>query len=240
MMHQSLRGSDIPILVCPDRVRAGETALRYYKPEVMILDDGFQHRRLARDLDIVLISAIDPFGGGRLLPYGDLREPLSVLKRAGMIIITHADQVEPSRVEKIRALVSAASPSAELLEAVHRPDFIFDLKRNERHRLSHIKGKAVASLCAIGNPKSFEALLEAVGARVVQTWRYPDHHPYTQDELRAIETLGRGMPVVTTFKDAPRFPKGWQELLSGEVLALAVRMEITTGKDAWEKALTGE
>ncbi|MFA5139488.1 MAG: tetraacyldisaccharide 4'-kinase [Elusimicrobiota bacterium] len=240
MMHQSLRGADIPILISPDRVKAGETALFYYKPRVLLLDDGFQHRRLRRDLDIVLISAIDPFGGGRLLPYGDLREPLSALKRAGMVIITHADQVEASRVEKIRAVVSAAAPSAELLEAVHRPDFIFDLKRNERHRLSHVKGKAIASLCGIGNPKSFEALLEAVEARVAQAWRYPDHHPYTLEEMRSIEELGKGMPVVTTFKDFPRFPQGWEDALPGDVLALAVRMEITSGKDVWEKALTGD
>jgi tetraacyldisaccharide 4'-kinase len=240
MMHHALKGMDIPILVCPDRYRAGQTALTYYNPQVILLDDGFQHRRLRRDLDIVLISALDPFGQGSLLPLGDLREPLRGLRRAGMAVITHVDQVEPERVAEIREALLQVHPDIELAEAIHKADFLFDLKSETRHKLSYLKNKPVACFSALGDPRPFEEQLKRIESRLVQVWRYPDHHPYTLSEMRSIENLRQGAPLVTTFKDFPRLPAGWQDVLSGEVLALAVRMEIVKGKSTWDSVLCEE
>ncbi|MFH1724165.1 MAG: tetraacyldisaccharide 4'-kinase [Elusimicrobiota bacterium] len=237
MMHRALKGTAIPILISSDRCRAGDTALTYYKPQVLLLDDGFQHRKLRRDLDIVLINAINPFGGGKLLPAGNLREPLRALRRAGLAVITHADQVPSRRLAEIRETINGYNPKLPVLEAIHRADFLLDLKRDRRRRLSHIKKKAVACFSGIGDPRPFEEQLRRIGSRLIQTWRYPDHHPYTLDELRSIESLRRGLPVLTTFKDFPRLPPGWQEILRGEVLALGIRMEITKGRPLWEEAL---
>jgi len=238
MMHRALKGTAIPILICSDRAKAGAEAVNYYDPKVMLLDDGFQHRRLARDLDIILISALDPFGGGSLLPAGDLREPLSSLRRASIAIITHSDQVEAARVSEIRDQLRSIHPQLKILEAVHRADFLLDLKSDRRRRLSYLKGKKAACLSALGDPRSFETHIEEAGAHLTQRWRFPDHHPYTIEDLRSIQSVLHGAVMLTTFKDMPRLPASWQEIITGEVLALGIRMEITKGKAAWERALT--
>jgi tetraacyldisaccharide 4'-kinase len=237
MMHRALKGTAIPILICADRSKAAAEAQNYYNPEILLLDDGFQHRRLGRDLDIVLINALDPFGGERMLPAGDLREPVSSVRRAGVAVITHCDQVEAGRISEIRDTLRSVHPHLKILEAVHRADFLLDLKSDRRRRLAYIKGKEVSCLSAIGDPRPFEAHIESTGGHLTQRWRFPDHHPYTLEDLRSIEHVRHGVPLITTFKDMPRLPQNWHEILSGEVLALGVRMEITKGRAAWERAL---
>jgi tetraacyldisaccharide 4'-kinase len=239
MMHRALKGLEVPILVHPNRHRAGEEALAYYNPEVILLDDGFQHRRLKRDLDVVLINAQDPFGGGHLLPAGNLREPLSALNRAGLAVITHTDRVEKKRISEIRASVATAAPDLKIIESAHRADVLFDLKDDKRRRLAHIKGKTVALFSAIGHPQGFEDLIKKTGAHISHCWRYPDHHPFTQTEVEAFEAVRNGATLITTLKDFPRLPANWQEILRGEVLALGIRLEITKGKSLWEDALAG-
>jgi len=240
MLHRMLKGHDVPILVSPDRYRAGLAAVQYYAPHVLLLDDGFQHRQLRRDADIVLISALDPFGGGSLLPFGNLREPVSALRRAALVIITHADQVSPDSLKEIREAVQRAQPGLAIAEAVHRPDCVLDIKSDRKHSVLHLRGKTVSCMSAIGEPRSFEESLRQAGTQLEQVWRFPDHHHFTTEELRSIETLRNGAPVVTTLKDAARLPALWRETLSGEVLALSVKLEITSGLQEWEEALLGE
>ncbi|MBI3548326.1 MAG: tetraacyldisaccharide 4'-kinase [Elusimicrobia bacterium] len=237
MMHQILKGMEIPILVCPDRYRAGLEAVHYYQPQVLLLDDGFQHHRLRRDLDILLINATDPFGGGRVLPAGNLREPISGAARARVIVLTQSDRVSKEKLEEARAAFHKINPRAKILEAVHRPSVLLDLRTEHKRRLSHLKDKQISCLSALGDPKSFEEQLSKSGAQVLQAWRFPDHHQFTIDEIRSIESVRNGIPLVTTFKDAPRLPLNWREVLTGEVLALGVRLEITQGKDIWEAEL---
>lgn len=240
MMHRALKGLGVPILVSPDRVASATTAVQYYEPDVLVLDDGFSNRRLARDADIILISALDPFGGGHLLPAGDLREPLSALRRASLAVITHSDLATPQQLAAIRAAVTAANPALPVAEAVHRAEGLYDLKKDGRHALSWLKERRVVCLSGIGSPISFESELKKAGAEVVQTWRYPDHHPYTDAELRSIESIRHDLPLITTFKDLPRLPAGWESLLTGPVLALGVRLDIVKGRALWDAALCGK
>lgn len=237
MLHHALRGLEVPILVSPDRVKAAETAVAFYKPDVLLMDDGFQHLRLQRDTNIVLLNATDPWGGGELLPLGDLREPRRALRQAGLVLLTHADRVSPERLDEIRGEVHAVHPGAAVAEAAHRPCFLLDLTSEARRPLTRLKGREVTALCGIGDPTSFREQLHRLGAKVAQEWRFPDHHPYTLDELRSIARTREGRPVVTTFKDFPRLPIGWQTMLTGEVLALGIRLEITRGRQLWEAHL---
>lgn len=237
MMHRALKGMSIPILVSPDRFRSGRMATEVYGAQTLLLDDGFQHRRLGRDVDIVLLNALDPFGGGSLLPKGNLREPLKALKRADLLVITHSDRVEPERIEEVRKAVAEVNPRLPMAEAVHRADFLYDLKQELKHRPSHLKGRKVACMSGLGEPRAFEDELRRLGAQVVQAWRFPDHHPYSTGEIRSVENARGGIPLVTTFKDAPRLPERWRDVLSGEVLALGVKMEIVKGRPEWEEAL---
>ena len=233
MIHQSLRGQGIPVLVCPDRAKAGELAVEMYGSRVLILDDGFQHLRLHRDLDIVLVNARDPFGGRRLLPLGDLREPLSALRRAGMVVITHADRVTFVELTRLRQDIEQLHPGVLVVESAHKADHLLDVKTEEKLPLTRLKDKAVVALSGIGDPLSFETQLEALGVTVAQSWRYPDHHPYVSRELKAIENLRGGLPLVTTHKDFVRLPEDWRERLSGEVFVVAVKLELLKGRNAW-------
>ncbi|HVE13753.1 MAG TPA: tetraacyldisaccharide 4'-kinase, partial [Elusimicrobiota bacterium] len=240
MMHHALKDVEVPIFVSPDRVRSGQAAIRHYHSQVLLLDDGFQHLRLRRDVDIVLLNALDPFGGGHLLPLGNLRESAHGLRRAHLAVITHADRVSEAELARLRETIAQLAPRLPVAEAAHRPDHLLDLKKEERHPLERLRGTEVVTVCGLGEPQAFEEGVRGLGAALAQRWRYPDHHPYDEAELRSIENVRRGMPLVTTFKDAARFPAGWRAILGGEVLALSVRMELTRGRELWEAALRGE
>ncbi len=233
MIHQSLQGLGVPVLVCPDRAKAGGLAVEAYGSKVLILDDGFQHWRLHRDLDIVLISARDPFGGGRLLPAGDLREPISALRRAHMIVITHADRVPAEELAALRARLESMRPGVPILESAHRADHLLDARADRRLPAEHLSGRAAVALSAIGDPLQFEASLEGLGVKLAQRWRYPDHHAFSERELRSAESLRGGLPLVTTMKDFVRFPDSWESVLTGEVYVLGVKLDILRGRNAW-------
>ncbi len=233
MIHQSLQGQGVPVLVCPDRGKAGELAVEMYGSRVLILDDGFSHLSLHRDLDIVLINARNPFGGRQLLPLGDLREPLSALRRAGIIVITHADRVTSGELTRLRADIEALHPGVQVIESAHKSDHLLDVKTEEKQALTRLQGTAVVALSGIGDPLSFEAQITALGATITQSWRYPDHHPYESRELQSIEDLRGGLPLVTTHKDFVRLPEDWRQRLTGDVLVLGVKLELLKGRNAW-------
>jgi len=239
MMHQLLKGLGVPILVSPDRGRAAAQAVTLFNSRVVILDDGFQHRRLKRDLDVVLVNAADPFGGRRLLPLGNLREPIRALRRAHLILLTHVDLAPEAQLSALREEIHRANPRAPLLESVHRPDFLLDAKTERRHGLDHLQGRPAATLAGLASPAQFEACLKRNGVAIGQSWRYPDHHRYTGRELASIDHLLAGMPLVTTHKDLVRFPAEWCGLLKGEVYVLAVKLDIVKGEKVWNDALIG-
>jgi len=187
----------------PDRVASAERACREHNAEILILDDGFQHRRLARDLDIVLIDASNPFGYGHLLPRGLLREPLSALRRADLIVLTRADQCSPAEKFRIAATLNSVGATAERLEAAFQPRRLVNAA-GERAELSSLDGKPVAGFCAIGNPDAFRDTLTNIRTAVASFTPFPDHHSYQTDDL---ERLGRQAAladvaaILTTQKD---------------------------------------
>jgi tetraacyldisaccharide 4'-kinase len=233
MIHQSLVGQGVPVLVCSDRAKSGEIAVDMYDSRVIILDDGFQHLRLHRDLDVVLINARNPFGGGRLLPLGDLREPVSALRRAQMVVITHADRVTAPELAALREEIERLHPGVQVLESAHKPDHLLDLRTEKKLPLTHLKGKAVTALSGLGDPLSFETSLEELGATLAQKWRYADHHAYSGRDLDSVESLRGDLPLVTTLKDFTRLPPDWRERLGGEVLVLGIKLDILKGRNAW-------
>jgi tetraacyldisaccharide 4'-kinase len=238
MMRRQLDGLGIPIVVCQDRHKAGQEALRSCGARVIILDDGFQHWRLSRDLDIVLVNATDPFGGGSLLPLGNLREPEKALGRAGLIVITHADRLEAAGLSQLRERLRKLNSKAPVLEAVHRPDFLLELKTQKKEPFNCLCGRKVTALSGIADPTSLEDKLTEIGCMISQKWHYPDHHPYTLTELESAEHLRAGLPLVTTLKDFTRFPEGWERAISSEAYALAMRLEIVKGQEEWSSSLT--
>jgi tetraacyldisaccharide 4'-kinase len=195
----------VPVVVGADRVRAGRLALERFRPDVLLLDDGFQHRRLFRDVDLVLLDAAEPFGGGRLLPRGRLREPARGLRRAHAVLVTRADRL--AHREPVREAIRRVAPATPVAWARHRPTRVVRMGCGAEEALEALEGRKVFAVCGIAAPDGFTPMLDALGARVVGARAFPDHHPFTGEDHRAVSTaaIAAGAEwVVTTEKDAVR------------------------------------
>ena len=224
MMNLLLKEKQVPVIVSKSRYKAAKRATEEFKSQVILLDDGFQHHQLKRDRNIVLLDAQKPFGGG-LLPYGNLREPLTALERADILFLTHSDLVSESKLANIKKQIKHYNPSLPVLEAVHKPKNYFDLIKNEPVPLDNIKGCAVC-FCALGDPKSFETTLKNLGLTLKQTWRYTDHRNYTLDDIKNMAALRGDLPLITTFKDYVKLPLGWQEYIKDNFYMLEIEMHL--------------
>ena len=216
--------------VCPgaDREGMGRKALRQGEVDVFLLDDGFQHLRLDRDLDIVMIDALRPFGYGRLLPRGLLREPVSALRRAEVVAISRVNQVGRDEVEGIRREILRIHPKAAILEVEMAPSLIRDGREEEVPSTpAPLRGESILPFCGIGNPESFAMSLQALGSEAPLVV-FPDHHLYGGDDMRYLEEEGkrRGAAVwVTTQKDAGKI-----RMLSPPVPLWVVRVRARPGR----------
>ena len=228
----------VPHIQNPDRCRALQEWAAANPCDLAILDDGFQHRRLARDLDIVLIDALRPFGFGRLLPRGLLREPVSALRRAGMVIITRAELADAADVAKLRqTLAAAVRPGTPVLVAEHRVTGV-RMPDGSLQDASWLRGQDVAAACGIGNPDAFRRTLKGTGARVTLFDAYPDHHAYSAADLARLvrSAADAGLKtLVTTGKDYVK----WRPLMAGlsgppvvDVVAVEVAFQVVDGEPA--------
>lgn len=214
MMARRLPG--VPIYVGRNRVQSAYRAIEA-GCDVLLLDDGFQYEALYRDVDIVLIDGTAPFGNGHLLPAGLLREPLSALQRAHMVIITKGDQISSETKEKIKKKIREAAGAIPVGEAYHRPGACISLahwKEGKYDIEENLKGAAVLLVSGIGNPRAFYGTAKESGLVPTGELVFPDHHEYTkEDRVRIREkakTLGI-QDVVITEKDAVKM-----DTLSGE------------------------
>jgi tetraacyldisaccharide 4'-kinase len=228
---------DVPHLQGADRVELARTAVEELESEVLVLDDGFQHRRLARDLDIVLLDATRPLRCEYLFPRGLLREPASSLNRAGLTVLTRADQVEPEVLDAQRHWLRERFPALPVATAVHAPVAL--VGTDDMRDVSELTGKPVGAFCGIGNPEAFRRTLADLGAEVVAFRAYPDHHPYTRADVDDLRTWAATLPpnavVATTQKDLVklRLPD-----LAGRVLwAVRVGMRFTDGEELLREKL---
>ena len=197
-----LRHFRIPLGIAADRYRAGCEIEGRFHPDVFLLDDGFQHRQLARDLDLVLVDVTDPFGGGALLPLGRLREPPTALARAGVILLTRCQPGE--RWTGLEEQIHRHNRDAPILRAFFEPAALIEASTGQEQPCSLVRELPVAAFCGVGNPDSFWSDLERLGARLACRSRYPDHHRYSIAEARDLAAAARrcsAEALVTTEKD---------------------------------------
>lgn len=222
---------DVPHVQNRDRVAAARAAIEAKGCELILLDDGFQHRRLHRDLDIVLLDALAPFGYGRLLPRGLLREPLSSLARAHVICLSRADLIaEPKRAE-IHEQVTSLAPDAAWVELAHRPRSLLS-SAGEEAPLASLTQRPVAAFCGIGNPEGFRATLDQCGYRVVAWREFPDHHRYSERDLAWLSNWAdqaAAEAIVCTHKDLVKLDV--PRLGERPLWALGVGVEVLAGRD---------
>ncbi|MCD6326390.1 tetraacyldisaccharide 4'-kinase, partial [bacterium] len=196
----------VPIVIGSDRAAAAKEACDTFKPDVLVMDDGFGHLRLKRDLDILMFDARYPFGNKKLLPCGMLREPLSAISRAKVAILSHMDEADPREVQKTEEAIRSRNPDIAILHSRHSPVSMRQLSGEEELPLNSLSGKRVLAFCGIAHPDKFFKLLGNCGA-IVTGVGFPDHHAFSTSELRDIfaqSQTGDYDFIVTTEKDAPR------------------------------------
>ena len=206
---------NVPVLIGAQRAVTGRYAIEHFGAEVAILDDGYQHWQLARDMDILLVDAVNVFGNGYLLPRGTLREPLSHIDRADVCLMTKVDQAAPGAIAHIWETFRSYNQDGLVLESIHQPrqfvrlsDWYEDIAAGGVP-VTEMEGKKVLAVSAIGNPASFEQTLADLGIEMVESMRYPDHHDYGERDMAEVlyraETLGVEAIVITE-KDAVKVP----------------------------------
>jgi tetraacyldisaccharide 4'-kinase len=228
---------DVPHLQDPDRVLSAWIAVDELETELIVLDDGFQHRRLGRDLNLVLLDALDPFGLGRLFPRGLLREPIPSLRRAGVVVLSRADLVDESTRCAIRAEAERRAGPLSWAEARHGPR---DLINAEGHAspLDRLPDLPIAAFCGIGNPDGFRRTLEQMGVAPVGFRTFPDHHAYSGRDVAELAgwvgNLKAGL-ALTTQKDLVKLRT--TTLGAVPLCALRIGLDVLSGVSVLDEAL---
>jgi tetraacyldisaccharide 4'-kinase len=228
---------NVPHIQNRDRVAGAQQAIREFNSQLLLLDDGFQHRRLSRDLDIVLLDALEPFGFEHVFPRGTLREPLAGLQRANVVCLSRADAISPSERETIRKRVADIAPQAAWCEAAHSASKLVNA-RGESQSLEFLARHRVAAFCGIGNPAGFRHTLTAAGCEPVAWREFPDHHAYTaadQSKLVALARSSNADGCVCTQKDLVKLPQ--QQLGGIPLWAVVIEMKFLSGQEALEQKL---
>ncbi|MCH7689312.1 MAG: tetraacyldisaccharide 4'-kinase, partial [Planctomycetes bacterium] len=227
----------VPHLQNPDRIAAASSACREHAAQLLILDDGFQHRRLFRDLDIVLIDVLNPWGYGALLPRGLLREPLQSLRRADLVVITRADQCPDRQKQEIIEQIQDVCPEIVCVEVGFPPESLVNAE-GLTAELSSLSGKRIAAFCGIGNPDSFHKSLLDTGYDVSSFRSFSDHHHYSLQELDEIGEWGKqagALAIVITQKDLVKIKR--TELNGLPLWAVRIGTRILKGGETLENDL---
>jgi tetraacyldisaccharide 4'-kinase len=224
------RLKDVPVIKCADRYKGGLFALNSLpvtrNPSlVFILDDGFQHRALHRDIDILLIDATNPFGNERLFPEGRLREPLTSIKRANIIALTKTDLANEETISAIKQKIKKYNPVSPVFTASHKPTTLIDPSGGSLD-LDTLKDRKIYAFSGIANGEYFRDILTAGGADIVNFKSFRDHHIYKQHDMDKIKTEALGLNIITTEKDLVKI----RELcLPENLFALRIEFEIDRG-----------
>jgi len=230
---------DIPNLLNKDGVKSGLEAIKHFQAEYLLLDDGFQHLRLARDLDIVIIDALNPFGYEHVVPRGMLREPLEELKRADMIILTHVDQCNHDKIEFIIERLRKIVRDIPVVETIHKPTRLESIIGSESVEITYLHDKKVFAFCAIGNPVSFRKSIESLGAELLGFHEFSDHHLYTPSELRELNIEAQKIApdaIIITQKDKVKI-KNTCNLWDFPLYALKMEICIVKGNEIFENKI---
>jgi len=222
----------IPVITGADRIKSIIASKGTLPVDVYICDDAFQHWPLHRDLNIVAIDAVNPFGNGYLLPAGVLREPISSLKRADVLILTKIDG--SNNIQALIMKIKSINPKVLIVESRYKSTGVVDVFESKVLPEFYLKDINVVGFCAIGDPLSFESSLRNSGAKIIKQFTYMDHHVYKRDDIERMVAFCRSqcIPVlVTTHKDAVKL-RVFKDLFEGfRLVYIPIQLEITKGSD---------
>lgn len=221
------------IIVDPDRVAGAAKAIDKFGVKILIMDDGFQHRRLARDLDIVTIDATRPFGYEKIFPAGMLRESMTSLRRADAVVITRCDQISEYELSKIIQKLQTVNPNMQIVQSIHAAVNIKSMDGTETS-IEQLKGSKIYVFCGIGNPNAFFKTIIDLGAEITGSKVYNDHYQYTQVSLGDIYNkarLAEADLILTTQKDWTKIKSLKLDKKDIQLAYLAIEIKFITGMD---------
>ncbi len=227
---------DVPHIQNPDRVAAANLAVDELDMQLILLDDGFQHRRLHRDLNLVLLDALQPFGYDHVFPRGMLREPVRGLRRADIAVLTRANAVTAERRHDIQQRVRSIAPELRWVEVAHQPTRL--ISRDASEPVESLDGKRVLGFCGIGNPAGFRKTLDDCGAQLLDFREFPDHHHYSRDDVQSLtDWATKHSPdmLVCTHKDFVKIEM--DQLGETPLRALVVEIQVTAGAGELDESL---
>ncbi len=232
MLEENLE--NVVVLAGANRYHRAVTYLEKNDVDVFILDDGFQHLKLERDLDVVAIDAMDPWGNGSLLPRGILREAISSIKRADVVLITKSDLGERN-LNNIKSKLHEVGCQVPVVLSTHSPQCYLDVKTQASYELGHFQSDKVCLISSIGRPEAFEATLKGEVGRVEKSFRFMDHYDYAESDIRTILNFCKDhdiQTIITTQKDAVKL-KRWSSLFSEGIRCVYLKINISflEGKD---------
>jgi len=231
LMAKACKG--IPVLVGKDRFLNGRIALQRFDVKGLLLDDGYQHLPLYRDINILLIDSQIGFGDRTLLPRGILREPLSHLRRAHLFLLTKVE--DPEAFQPLEKKIYEIHPSSQVFHSHYEPVSLVG-PEEEQEELSSLKGKTVLALSGIAHPNYFSSLLRKCGMKIVREAIFPDHHLYTTSDLSSIKEKSKRVDcVVTTEKDMVKLKKLNMDHLP--IRALRIEVKIWEEKEFYQKVM---
>ena len=227
----------VPHVQNADRVAAAREAIDRHAAELILLDDGFQHRRLGRDVDLVLLDASEPFGMGHLFPRGTLREPIESLRRADVVMLSRATLLNESGREAVRRRVASLAPRAVWCEVDLRPTSLV-IQENGRLPIRELADRPVVAFCGIGNPAGFRHTLASLGCQLVAWREFADHHAYDAGDRESLQAWaaeeGAEMAVCTR-KDLVKLQT--VELGSRPLWAVGIELQFLRGRQELESFL---
>lgn len=228
---------DVPHLQDPDRVAAARVAVEELDCQLILLDDAFQHRRIGRDLDIVLLDALEPFGFDHVFPRGTLREPVAGLRRADVVALSRAEMLQPDQREQIHRRIEQHAPGAVSLEVSHVARALIGSNGQEAP-LDSLAGRPVAAFCGIGNPAGFRHTLQTCSYQVAGFREFPDHHRYARTDVESLQDWASQLEaeaVVCTHKDLVKL--GIDRIGGRPLWAVTVGLEILSAAEGLEAKL---
>ncbi len=237
-MELHARLPDVPHVQDPDRVEAARIAVEELESQLILMDDGFQHRRLHRDLNIVVIDATCPFGFGYVLPRGLLREPVRNLRRADIVILSRCDAVDDAALSGIESTVRRYADSIPIIHSIHAPSGLLEFP-DRSFSIDTLRSQRVAVVSAIGNPDAFESTVRDCGAEVIASQRLPDHDEYSPNTVLSLRTWAESLDqvdrVVCTHKDLVKLQT---DRMGGRPLAaVTIELQITSPTESLEQML---
>jgi len=226
MLMKNLK--NVPVIVDADRKRGIKKAVCDYNADTVVLDDGFQQWKIKKDLEVVAIDAVNPFGNRQMIPRGPLRQPLSSLKKADVFILTKTN-IKPD-VSGIENFLRHVNPRAEIIKSIHKPEGFYKFGQEmDFLNMETFRGLNVALVSGIAQPESFENLVGSLGLRIGARFRFSDHHDYSKADWEKIVNDSKNKninAIITTQKDAVRLSFMPRAILQLPVFILRIKLEI--------------